>query len=59
MLIQNWCAIWPALGWGIGLLAHALSTFEWLPFLGRNGSGKRSRSISGAVFDCGLSAHLR
>lgn len=34
MLIQNWWAIWPALGWGMGLLAHALSTFEWLPFLG-------------------------
>lgn len=31
---HHWWAIWPALGWGMGLLAHALSTFEWLPFLG-------------------------
>lgn len=26
--------IWPALGWGIGILVHAASTFEVLPFLG-------------------------
>lgn len=26
--------IWPAVGWGMGLLLHALSTFEWLPILG-------------------------
>jgi transcriptional regulator with XRE-family HTH domain len=26
--------VWPAFGWGVGLLAHALSTFELLPFLG-------------------------
>ena len=25
---------WPALGWGAGLLIHALRVFEWLPFLG-------------------------
>jgi transcriptional regulator with XRE-family HTH domain len=25
---------WPALGWGIGLLFHAASTFELLPFFG-------------------------
>ncbi len=26
--------IWPALAWGIGLLFHAASTFDWLPILG-------------------------
>ncbi|WP_320198232.1 helix-turn-helix domain-containing protein [Agrobacterium sp. rho-13.3] len=26
-------AIWPALGWGIGLIGHGLSTFEMVPFL--------------------------
>jgi len=26
-------AIWPALGWGAGLLLHGLSTFDKLPFL--------------------------
>ena len=25
---------WPALGWGIGLLAHAAATFEFIPFFG-------------------------
>lgn len=25
--------LWPALGWGIGIASHALSTFELLPFL--------------------------
>lgn len=25
---------WPALGWGIGVLAHAAATFEFIPFFG-------------------------
>ena len=25
---------WPALGWGVGILAHAASIFEWIPFFG-------------------------
>ena len=25
---------WPALGWGIAILAHAAAIFGWLPFLG-------------------------
>jgi transcriptional regulator with XRE-family HTH domain len=25
---------WPAFGWGIGIVAHALSTFELVPFFG-------------------------
>ena len=29
-----WWPLWPAFGWGIGLLAHGLSAFETLPFLG-------------------------
>ena len=28
--------IWPALGWGIGLLAHGLSVFEVIDFFGPN-----------------------
>jgi len=31
---HNLWVIWPALGWGMGLVAHAFSTFELLPFLG-------------------------
>jgi transcriptional regulator with XRE-family HTH domain len=26
--------LWPALGWGIGILAHAAATFEVIPFFG-------------------------
>lgn len=26
--------VWPALGWGLGLLLHAASTLELIPFLG-------------------------
>lgn len=31
---QNLWFIWPALGWGIGLLLHAARIFEWIPFFG-------------------------
>jgi hypothetical protein len=27
--------LWPALGWGAGVLSHALITFDKLPFLSR------------------------
>lgn len=26
--------LWPAFGWGIGILAHAAATFEFIPFFG-------------------------
>lgn len=26
--------VWPALAWGIGLLSHAASVFEFIPFFG-------------------------
>lgn len=25
---------WPAMGWGLGVLAHAASVFQWMPFFG-------------------------
>jgi hypothetical protein len=28
-----WWFVWPALGWGIGVAAHGLSTFDAFPFL--------------------------
>lgn len=31
---HHWWVVWPALGWGIGLLARAATTFDWLPFFG-------------------------
>jgi 2TM domain len=27
---------WPAFGWGIGLLFHAIGTFDIIPFFGKN-----------------------
>jgi len=34
-----WWVIWPALGWGIGVMAHGLSVFTAVPFL--NGDWER------------------
>ncbi|MFB9158597.1 2TM domain-containing protein [Chromobacterium violaceum] len=31
---HHWWVMWPALGWGMGLLAHAINAFELLPVLG-------------------------
>ena len=31
---QHWWVIWPALGWGLGLLVHAIQLFGTLPFFG-------------------------
>lgn len=34
-----WWVVWPALGWGVGVLAHGLSVFAAVPFL--NGDWER------------------
>lgn len=31
---KHFWVIWPALGWGLGLLFHAASIFEFVPFFG-------------------------
>jgi transcriptional regulator with XRE-family HTH domain len=31
---SKWWFVWPALGWGLGLLAHAAATFQFMPFFG-------------------------
>lgn len=28
-------AFWPLFGWGIGLVAHGLVTYRWMPFMGK------------------------
>ena len=28
--------LWAAFGWGIGIFFHAMHTFRWMPFLGRD-----------------------
>ena len=34
-----WWFVWPALGWGLGVLAHGMTVFELVPFL--NGAWER------------------
>jgi transcriptional regulator with XRE-family HTH domain len=38
---------WPALGWGVGILAHAAATFELIPFFGAEWERKQVEKILG------------
>ena len=38
---------WPALGWGIGIIAHAAATFEFIPFFGAEWERKKVEKILG------------
>jgi hypothetical protein len=38
-------AFWPLVGWGIGLLAHGLATFRWMPFLGKDWEERKIREL--------------
>lgn len=38
---------WPALGWGIGVLAHAAATFEFIPFFGAEWERKQVEKLLG------------
>jgi len=38
-------AFWPLLGWGIGLLAHALATYRWMPFAGKDWEERKIREL--------------
>jgi 2TM domain-containing protein len=38
-------AFWPLLGWGIGLLAHALATYRWMPFAGKEWEERKIREL--------------
>lgn len=40
-------AIWPALGWGVGLLMHGLSAFEAVPFLHANWEKEQAEKYLG------------
>lgn len=37
--------VWPALGWGIGLVSHAIGVFQWVPFLGKDWEEKKIKQI--------------
>jgi hypothetical protein len=38
-------AFWPLFGWGIGLLAHGLATYRWMPFLGKEWEERKIREL--------------
>ena len=38
-------AFWPLLGWGIGLLAHGLATYRWMPFIGKEWEERKIREL--------------
>ena len=38
---------WPALGWGIGIIAHAAATFEFIPFFGAEWERKQVEKLLG------------
>ena len=42
---SRWWFFWPALGWGIGILVHAASTFGVGGFLGRDWEDKRLQEL--------------
>lgn len=41
----RWWFVWPALGWGIGIAAHALSTFGLGGLLGRGWEDRRLKEL--------------
>jgi 2TM domain len=38
-------AFWPLVGWGIGLLAHGLAAYRWMPFLGKDWEERKIREL--------------
>lgn len=38
-------AIWPLLGWGIGLVAHGVATYRCLPFAGKDWEERKIREL--------------
>jgi hypothetical protein len=38
-------AVWPLFGWGIGLVAHALATYRWMPFAGKDWEERKIREL--------------
>ena len=41
----RWWFVWPAIGWGIGLTIHALSTFGMIGLLGRDWEERRLKEL--------------
>lgn len=36
---------WPLFGWGIGVLIHGMSVFQWLPFFGKEWEEKKIKEF--------------
>lgn len=41
----RWWFVWPAIGWGIGVTIHALSTFGMIGLLGRDWEQRRLKEL--------------
>lgn len=41
----RWWFVWPAVGWGIGIAVHALSTFGLIGLLGRDWEERRLKEL--------------
>ena len=37
--------LWPALGWGLGLIFHAIKTFQWSPFFNKEWEERKIREF--------------
>ncbi|MFT3795756.1 2TM domain-containing protein [Flavobacterium sp.] len=42
---QYWWFLYPAIGWGIGVLVHGMSVFNYMPFLGRDWEEKKIQQL--------------
>lgn len=42
---SRWWFVWAALGWGIGILVHAVATFGFGGFMGRDWEERRLREL--------------
>lgn len=40
-----WWFVWPAIGWGIGIIFHAVSTFSSFGMLGREWEDRRLKQL--------------
>ncbi len=43
--LGRWWFVWPAIGWGIGIAVHALSTFGLIGLLGRDWEERRLKEL--------------
>ncbi len=37
--------LWAAFGWGIGIFFHAIKTFQWMPFVGKDWEDRKMKQF--------------